>query len=180
MGSTRHEKSFVDFDKPYEQNIVGLKGIIYFGIGLLLLIVITFGLMWSLMNVLEDNAKETKSSDNPMAMTDRERIPPEPRLQLAPGFGIDSPDGRVNLELNVPQSEFRELKKQWQDEWTNGVKDKQTGTVTVLPIDEAKQIYLQQQNANAAAVPGAEKLLEDSRLYINDSSSGRAATLKRR
>jgi len=180
MGSTRHEKSFVDFDKPYEQNIVGLKGIIYFGIGLLLLIVITFGLMWSLMNVLEDNAKETKSSDNPMAMTDRERIPPEPRLQLAPGFGIDSPDGRVNLELNVPQSEFRELKKQWQDEWTNGVKDKQTGTVTVLPIDEAKQIYLQQQNANAAAAPEAEKLLEDSRLYINDSSSGRAATLKRR
>ena len=50
----------------------------------------------------------------------------------------------------------------------------------LLPIDEAKQIYLQQQNANAAAVPGAEKLLEDSRLYINDSSSGRAATLKRR
>src|SRR6478609_7436773 len=101
MGSTRHEKSFVDFDKPYEQNIVGLKGIVYFGIGLFLLIVITFGLMWSLMNVLSDSFAEDKRGNNPMAMTDKERLPPEPRLQLAPGFGIDSPDGRVNLELTV-------------------------------------------------------------------------------
>ena len=94
MGSTRHEKSFVDFDKPYEQNMVGLKGIIYFGIGLLLLIVITFGLMWVFDERPQGSMRrETKSSDNPMAMTDRERIPPEPRLQLAPGFGIDSPNG---------------------------------------------------------------------------------------
>ena len=34
MGSTKHEKSFVDFEQPYEQNVIGLKGIFYFGIGL--------------------------------------------------------------------------------------------------------------------------------------------------
>ena len=44
----KHEKSFVDFDKPYEQNLIGLQGIIYFAVGLFLLIVITFGLMWAL------------------------------------------------------------------------------------------------------------------------------------
>ena len=41
MGSTKHEKTFVDYDKTYEQNIIGLKGIVYFGVGLLLLIVVT-------------------------------------------------------------------------------------------------------------------------------------------
>ena len=57
MGSTKHEKSFVDFEKPYEQNIIGFKGIVYFGVGLVLLIVITFGLMWALLGVFEDQAK---------------------------------------------------------------------------------------------------------------------------
>lgn len=177
MGATRHEKSFIDFDKPYEQNIIGLKGIVYFGIGLLLLILITFGLMWALMNVLEDNAKETKSSDNPMAMSDKERLPPEPRLQAAPGFGVDTQDGRVNLELREPQSEYWELKKQWQQEWKEGMRDQKTGTVTGLPIEEAKQIFLQ-QNPKADNSQQGQNLLQQSRMVVNDSSSGRTAALK--
>jgi len=179
MSSTKHEKSYVDFEKPYEQNIVGLKGIVYFGVGLLLLIIITFGLMWALMNVLEDNAKETKSSDNPMSMTEKERLPPEPRLQLAPGFGVEATDGRRNLELAPSQSEYWELKKIWQGQVKDGIKDEKTGAVTALPIEDAKQVFLQ-QNAKATNGPDAEKLLNDSRLYINDSSSGRVASLKRR
>jgi len=51
---TKHEKSFVDFDKTYETNVIGLRGIVYFGVGLFLLIVITFGLMLVLQNVMED------------------------------------------------------------------------------------------------------------------------------
>ncbi len=66
MGSTKHEKSFVDFDQPYEQNTIGLKGIFYFGIGLFVLIVITFGLMWALLGVFEEDAKQNKASANPM------------------------------------------------------------------------------------------------------------------
>jgi len=57
MGSTRHEKSFVTFEKGYEQNIIGLKGILYFGIGLLILILITFGLMWALQKVFTQLSK---------------------------------------------------------------------------------------------------------------------------
>ena len=38
MGSTKHEKSFVDFEKPYEQNVIGFRGIVYFAVGLFLLI----------------------------------------------------------------------------------------------------------------------------------------------
>ena len=71
MGKTKHEKTFVDFDKPYEQNLIGMRGIIYFGIGLFLLIVVTFGLMWALQNELEDDAKKTKDSKSPLAMNEQ-------------------------------------------------------------------------------------------------------------
>lgn len=179
MGSTRHEKSFVDYDKPYEQNVVGLKGVIYFGVGLFLLIVITFGLMWALLNVLEDSAKETKDVNNPMAMSDRERLPPEPRLQAAPGFGVDSPEGRKNLELREPQSEYRELRKQWENEWKNGVRDNSTGAVTALPIDQAKDAVLQ-QNMKSRTDESSVQAADQSRLYLSDSSSGRTATIRRR
>src|SRR5829696_6520591 len=130
MGSTKHEKSFVDFEQPYEQNIIGLKGIFYFGIGLFLLIVITFALMAALLNVFEDDARVNKKSDNPMARTETERLPPEPRLQVAPGFGVEGTDGKINLELKAPQSEYWELHKQWIQTWEHGQKDPATGAVT--------------------------------------------------
>lgn len=180
MGATRHEKSFVDYDKPYEQNIIGLKGVVYFGVGLFLLIVITFGLMWALLNVLEDNkAEEQKERQNPLAMSDRERLPPEPRLQTAPGFGVDSPEGRRNFELRESQSEYRELRKQWENEWKQGVRDPSTGAVTALPIDAAKESVLE-QNLKARTDENAIRAADQSRMYVVDSSAGRVATLKRR
>jgi hypothetical protein len=179
MGSTKHEKSFVDFEQPYEQNIIGLKGIVYFGIGLFILIVITFGLMWALLGVLEDQAKEEKRSDNPMAMSDKERLPPEPRIQAAPGFGVDGPNGRVNLELMAPQSEWWELEKQYKEVWKNGMKDPKTGAVAMLPIDEAKNRFLA-RGVKAKSGPDAERVATESKLYVSDASSGREQTVRRR
>ncbi len=184
MGNTKHEKSFVDYDKPYEQNLIGLRGVVYFGVGLFLLIVVTFGLMWALLNVMEDEAKQSKASDNPMMMNDRERLPPEPRLQGAPGFGVESENGRVNLELQAPQAEYWQLREQWKTLWQNGQKDAKTGTVVTLAIDEAKAKYLQ-QSAGAAATttqqqPQTDEALQKSRLFVSDSSAGRTASEKRR
>ena len=183
MSNTKHEKSFVDYDKPYEQNLIGLRGVVYFGVGLFLLIVITFGLMFALLNVMEDEALTSKASDNPMKMSDRERLPPEPRLQAAPGFEVESENGRVNLELQAPQSEYRELRRQWNMLWENGQKDQKTGTVVTLPIGAAKEKYLQQSAAAATTPPQPpqpDELLQKSRLIISDSSAGRVASEKRR
>ena len=179
MGSTKHEKSFVDFEQPYEQNIIGLRGVLLFGGFLLFLIVITFGLMWALLNVLEDSEKVEKASNNPMEMSEKERLPPEPRLQSAPGFGVDSEKGRVNLELREPQAEYRELHAQWLEIWKHGHKDPKTGAVTSIPIDEAKAKVLE-QNMKAKSGADAEKAMHDSRMYFTDSSSGRVASEKRR
>ncbi|HEX8287562.1 MAG TPA: hypothetical protein VF556_06200 [Pyrinomonadaceae bacterium] len=180
MGSTKHEKSFIDYGKPYEQNLIGLRGIIYFSIGLALLIIISFGLMWVLQNVLEDQARESKASNNPMMMNERERLPPEPRLQAAPGFGVDSENGRVNLELRAPQSEYWELRQQWENIWRNGQRHPGTGTVVTLPIEQAKEKYLQ-QTAGApapAAQQQGQNLLLESRLKMSDSSAGRVPSEK--
>lgn len=179
MSSAKHEKTFVDFDKPYEQNVVGLRGVIYFAVGLFLLIAITFALMWALLGVFEDNAALEKKSTNPMAKSDKDRLPPEPRLQAAPGFKVDGPHGPVNLELKAPQAEWWELEKQYKDIWKNGVKDEKTGAVSALPIEAAKAKLLE-KNVKAKSGADVEKLFADSKLRITDASAGRVAADRKR
>lgn len=175
MGHTEHEKSYVNYDKTYETNIIGLRGIIYFSVGLFLLIVVSFALMWALQNVMETQAVETKDQKNPLMMNEQERLPPEPRLQAAPGFGIQSERGWVNLELKAPQSEYRELEDQWRKLETEGQKDPQTGTIVSLPVAEGKKRLLE-ESAKANKNPDGEKVLTDSRKRVSQSSSGRTAT----
>lgn len=179
MGHSKHDNSTIDTDLGYEQNNIEVKGIIYFVVGLFILIVITFALMAVLYGVMEDNALETQKVTNPMILSDKDRLPPEPRVQSAPGFGVQGPNGWVNLELTVPQSEYWELRKQYKELWEKGVKDASTGTVVVLPIEEAKEKFLTQQ-VKAASGPEAEKAAAESRMSISDSSSGRLANETRR
>lgn len=184
MGSTKHEKTFVDYDKTYEQNIIGMRGIIYFAVGLLVLIVITFVLMWFLLNVMEDQAVTDKDTINPMRkeMIDRDKnafLPPEPRLQAAPGYGVDGPNGRVSLELKAPQSEWWELQRIWKAELTNGQKDAKTGMVITMPIEEAKKKLLG-ENIKARPSEQGQKALDESRAFVSYGSGGRLAAEKRR
>lgn len=176
----KHTNTAPDLSKPYEENEIRLKGIVGFAIGLLGLIVVTFGLMWALLNVLGDYWKEdTENARNPMAMTDRERLPPEPRLQLAPGFGVESETGRVNMELAAPQAEWRELKKQWDELLRHGHTDKQTGAISIMPIDAAKARLLE-QHVKAKTGADGEKVLNDSRAVVTEASAGRLAADTRR
>ncbi len=179
MGKTRHEKSFVDFEQPYERNIIGLRGIVYFSIGLFLLIVITFGLMWFLNDVMEKQAiANDAQSRNPMALNEIDRLPPEPRLQTAPGFGVDTGAGRVNLELVRPQAEWEVLQQEYKEIWEKG-QTAPDGTAVTLPIDQAKQRFLEQKSS-APSNAQNQNIFEESRLYVSDASSGRQLTVRRR
>lgn len=179
MGHGNKDLTQADIELGYERNDIQVKGILYFGIGLFLLIVITFGLMYVLNDVMEERAKEEHAVRNPMIRTAKESLPPEPRLQSAPGFGVDSPNGRVNLELTVPQAEYWELKKQWAELKENGVKDPETGTVIAMPIEQAKEEFLG-QNVKARAGEDVEKKVKESRRFITDASAGRLAASERR
>jgi hypothetical protein len=181
MGQTKHEKAFVNYDKTYETNIIGLCGIVYFAIGLFFLIVVSFSLMWVLQNVMEGDAKETKDTNNPMMMSQQERLPPEPRLQAAPGFGVEGEKGRLNLELSAPQAEYRALEDEWRNLTDEGRKDEKTGTIVSLPIEEAKRKFLEENTADAAAAnTDGQKVLDESRSIVSYSSAGRMASDKRR
>ena len=93
--------------------------------------------MWILFRYF--NAQEGKEPPRgPMALTRKdERLPPEPRLQSAPGFQITTEDGRVtNLEKAEPQAEYRVLRRQWEENLSTGLKD-QSGKVVGMPINEA-------------------------------------------
>jgi len=179
MTSKKQELTPADYEKPYEQNEIALKGIVGFAIGLFLLIVVTFGLMFAFLNALKDVTASDATPANPMRESEKDRLPPEPRLQLAPGFGVDSTSGRVNFELAAPQSEYRELQRQYKETWTKGVKDERTGMFTVLPIEEAKAKLLT-QNIKAKTGEPAEAAKMASRKFISDASSGRMASETRR
>ena len=175
----KHEKSYQNFDRQYETNLIGLRGVVYFGVGLFLLIVVTFGLMYYLEVLMEQRAAETIDQKNSMTMNNEERLPPEPRLQAAPGFGVESEKGFVNLELKAPQSEYRELHQQWEKDWANGRKDLKTGTIISLPVEESKNKLLE-ENVKAGDAEAEQKVLKDSRSIISYSSAGRLASDVRR
>ncbi len=176
-----HEKLLADPNQPYESNTIQLRGILIFGVGLLLLILLTFFLMWFLLyRVLETDAvAEDKLSERPMMMGSKEQLPPEPRLQAAPGFGIDGEKSRVNLELLPPQSEYNELKKVWEKRLNDGQTDPSTGTIVSLPIEDAKKKLLTSspKSRNGAEV---QKSFEDASALFTSSSAGRVASDKRR
>jgi len=110
-----------------------------------------------------------------LKLSDKERLPAEPRLQSAPGFGVDTTKGRVSLELTAPQSEYWELLKEWKEQWAKGETDPKTGTVISLPIDEAKTKFLAGP-IKAKSGPDAEKMYKESRMFISDSGAGRTAS----
>src|SRR5262245_28187047 len=137
MTSRSEERPAEFYEKGYEPNEVKLRGILWFGGGLVLLIVITFGLMWALLGVLTESFRE-RATAGPMALSEKERLPPEPRLQVAPGFKVDGPDGTVNLELQAPGAEFHEVRREFDQKIEKGAVDPQTGAITAMPIDAAK------------------------------------------
>ncbi len=162
-----------NLNKTYEENDIKLRGIIGFGTFLLALIVITFVLMWILQfKILEPQFVENVS---PMAMKPSERLPPEPRLQSAPGFGVDGPNGRINLELREPQAEYREQLKMWNELEANGQKDEKSGTVVVMPMSEAKAKLIE-QGLKSRSAEEAEKAMNNAKNIYSSSSSGRVAS----
>ncbi len=162
-----------NLNKTYEENDIKLRGIIGFGTFLLALIVITFVLMWILeFKILEPQFVEKVS---PMAMKPSEKLPPEPRLQSAPGFGVDGPNGRINLELREPQAEYREQLKMWNELEAKGQKDEKSGTVVIMPMSEAKAKLIE-QGLKGRSAEESEKAMADANNVYSSASSGRVAS----
>src|SRR5258708_32368361 len=72
-------------DVTHEVSDVYISGIAKFAVGLSILMLVSFLLMWIMFRAFD--ARTTEPQRSPMALSDKERLPPEPRLQGAPGFG---------------------------------------------------------------------------------------------
>src|SRR5689334_24560357 len=108
----------------------------------------------------------------PMALTKDERLPPEPRLQAAPGFQIKLENGQtVNLEKKIPQAEYRTLRAQWEENLKTGLKD-QSGNVVGMPIDAAINKIVSEGLPSKVKEPG-KKLSDFAVSMPTASSSGR-------
>ena len=125
----------------HETSDVSVRGVLTFVVVLTLATAAVSVGMWLLFNYF--NAQEAKEPKRgPMALTKKEDVlPPEPRLQSAPGFQITFENGQTkNLEKAIPQAEYRALREQWDENLKTGLKD-QSGKVVGMPIDQAmKQI----------------------------------------
>src|SRR6185295_12238862 len=91
----------------HEASDVSVRGVMTFVVVLSISIFIVSLGVWMLFRVF--NAQEAKEPQpGPMALTKDERLPPEPRLQAAPGFAVTLENGqRIDLQKSVPQAEYR-------------------------------------------------------------------------
>ena len=123
------------------------------------------------------NAQQAKEpKPGPMAR-DKERLPPEPRLQAARGFGVKLENGQtVSLELAAPQEEYRVLRRQWEENLRTGLKD-QSGNVVGMPIDKAMEKVVSE--GLPSSVKGSGGKLIDYAISIPTAASSGRETEKR-
>jgi hypothetical protein len=141
-------------DVNHEVSDVYVSGIVKFLVGLSVLTIATFLLMWGFFRVLQKEATEPPRS--PMALTEKDRLPPEPRLQGAPGFAQDlekaaaikteESGSAITAGASQPKDALYEiniLRGHWNDVLENGPVD-QSGKRYGMPIEKAKEEILKQ------------------------------------
>jgi hypothetical protein len=133
-----------NLDVTHEESDVSVSVIAKFVLGLSVLGVVVFVSMWGLFRFLDTQEETKEPQPGPMAMSPQERLPPEPRLQAAKGFGVRLENGElVNLENKEPQAEYRVLREQWErDLKCPGDQEPQRNLSRCVPIDQAMEKVL--------------------------------------
>ena len=135
-------------DVTHEASDVDVGAILKFVLGLTIFGIIVNVLMWGMFRFFDAQEIAKEPPKGPMAMTKEERLPPPPRLQAAPGFGVRLANGEwVSLETTEttePDAEYRVLLEQWEQQlYCRKMKAKHAGELTTadhppcLPIETA-------------------------------------------
>jgi hypothetical protein len=165
-------------DVTHEASDVSVEAIGKFIVALTIMTAVTFGLMWLVFNVLNRQVtkKDLSAAPGPMARTEQERLPPEPRLQAARGFGIKLESGKVvNLDSvtvpGQPQAEYRVLRQQWEETLQKGKSDA-SGKPVAIPISEAMKKILENAPPTRPQTGSADPAIQ----LPTSASSGRVTT----
>lgn len=156
-------------DVAHEHTDVPVMPVLKFVAGLFVFAVVIHVAMYLLFIYLEKRSERNELDPSPLARQGEERLPPEPRLQLAPGHGLTLEGGeRIDLSYQPPgghqkdahmlqpQAEYWVLRDQWERQLNNfGWVDQNAGTVHV-PIEEAMKLYAQRQQQQQRGQPAQE------------------------
>ena len=156
----------------HETSDINVRGVLTFVVALTIATIAVCVGMWLLFRYFEQQeAKEP--GPGRMALKGEERLPPEPRLQAAPGFEVTLESGqKINLAKAAPQSEYRVLRQQWEENLRTGLKD-QTGNTVGMPIQDAIDKVVSGEGL-PSRVKGPAGKLEDYAISMpTAASSGR-------
>ena len=160
----------------HERSDINVRAVLTFAVVLTITTAAAvFGLNYLFRFFDQQEARTAKRG--PMALTQTDRLPPEPRLQGAPGFQITLEDGQTrNLERGAPQSEYMFLRQQWEENLRTGLKD-QSGNVVGMPIDAAIDKVV--SDGLPSSVQGAPRKLSDYAISMPTAQSSGRETEKR-
>ncbi|HEX8355361.1 MAG TPA: hypothetical protein VF611_20815, partial [Pyrinomonadaceae bacterium] len=143
-------------DVAHEESDVAVRPLLWFVGGLTLFTIVTCLAMFLMFKYFLNRELAQELEASPLARQGEERLPPEPRLQLAPGWQVTTDGGRRHdLSYSadnagyVPQpwSEYLLVSDEWKREMEGyGWADQQAGTVRV-PVEHAMRVYLERRRA---------------------------------
>lgn len=140
-------------DVAHEESDVAVRPLLWFVGGLTVFTLITCLAMLLLFEFFRGREESEELAPSPLARQGAERLPPEPRLQLAPGWEVEMNGKRQDLSYTaantgyVPQpwSEWLLVNEAWQRQLNDyGWADQQAGTARV-PVNRAIDLYLERR-----------------------------------
>lgn len=125
---------FENLEVRHERNEVNIGVIVRFGVWLVVAGIVINFIAWGLFHYFSNREDRLEPPPPPLVSSPSDRLPPDPRLQGAPGS---------KFPLQNPVLEMEAYKKAEEDLLDSyGWADKQAGRVRI-PIERAKQILLQ-------------------------------------
>ncbi|HKR15210.1 MAG TPA: hypothetical protein VJT15_24300 [Pyrinomonadaceae bacterium] len=159
----------------HETSDINVRAVLMFAAVLTITtVVVSFGLWFMFRYFDSQEAKER--GPGPMALRnldEKERLPPEPRLQGQRGFGVTLENGQeVPLQLTHPQAEYETLRNYWRQALQTGAKD-QSGNVVGMPIEQAMKQIVSGEGLPVKTKQAPDKPDDYAISIPTDTSSGR-------
>jgi hypothetical protein len=150
----------------HETSDINVRAVLTFCVVLALSTIVVAAGLWLLFRFFNSEEQKKDPKPGPMALSAKDRLPPEPRLQGARGFQITLANGQtINLELSEPQREYRELRKQWDL------------TLKAIAIEDTMKKVVSQ--GLPSKPKGSSKKLEDYAIQMPTAASSGRETEKR-